>query len=85
MRAVLRDLGGDQPSFNVVLYVCVTHPDLVARIAKADSWMDIVPNKLCRALTCIWHQARMAGLCVSFTCGLNDIVIKCERCERLHK
>jgi hypothetical protein len=40
-RAVLRDLGGDEPSFGVALHAFVTHPDLVARISEAEELVEL--------------------------------------------
>ena len=40
-RAVLRDLGGDEPSFGVVLHAFVTHPDLVARISETEELVEL--------------------------------------------
>ncbi|KAH9023082.1 hypothetical protein EDB85DRAFT_2184855, partial [Lactarius pseudohatsudake] len=41
VRAVLRDLGGDEPSFGVALHAFVTHPDLVARISEAEELVEL--------------------------------------------
>jgi hypothetical protein len=40
-RVVLRDLGGDEPSFGVALHAFVTHPDLVARISEAEELVEL--------------------------------------------
>jgi hypothetical protein len=40
-RGVLRDLGGDEPSFGVALHALVTHPDLAATIAEAEGLIEL--------------------------------------------
>ncbi len=40
-RVVLRDLGGDEPSFGVALHAFVTHPDLFARISEAEELAEL--------------------------------------------
>ena len=40
-RAVLRDLGGDEPSFGVALHAFITHPDLVARISETEELVEL--------------------------------------------
>ena len=40
-RVVLRDLGGDEPSFGVALHAFVTHPDLVARISETEELVEL--------------------------------------------
>ncbi|KAF8461826.1 hypothetical protein DFH94DRAFT_788963 [Russula ochroleuca] len=40
-REVLRDLGGDEPSFGVALHAFITHPDLAVTIAEAEGLVEL--------------------------------------------
>jgi hypothetical protein len=71
-RVVLRDLGGDKPSFGVALHAFVTHPDLVARISKAEELIELCAwvGVACMLAAYTWADSVPNKLCHSCAFGV---------------